>query len=532
MRLSPRDRSPAPLGSRLLGGRDESSRLRRARVQILLTVFLLGANAVGAALIPALLLLVPGPNLLQPPYLVPLAIAGPTYTVVAFVIGAGWGTIRTLNSLRWSFTGREPTPKEQRAALVMPWRLTRLNLTMWTGGLIVLGTVTALVDVDGLVKVTSVVALSGLVVAAFGFLFSEFALRPAAARALASGRPARVRLTGVAGRTIMAWALGSGVPVVGLIMIAITSMIREDVTVMDMAVAILGLGGIILIIGPALMLMTSAAITAPIRSVRAGMDRVQAGRLDVELSVFDGSELGRLQSGFNRMAEGLLERERIRDLFGRQVGAEVAEAALRDNPELGGQERRIAAYFIDLIGSTELAASRPPTEVVDLLNRFFAIVVDEVLHHGGIVNKFEGDAVLAVFGAPAPNPDPAGSALAAAVRIRERLAAEMPECEAAGGISFGTAVAGNVGADRRYEYTVIGDPVNEAARLAELAKTDPARLLASEATVRAADPKIAREWEVGEQVVLRGRPTPTPLARPCAEKASDEADREASSGAR
>ncbi len=129
----------------------------------------------------------------------------------------------------------------------------------------------------------------------------------------------------------------------------------------------------------------------------------------------------------------------------------------------------------------------PPTAVVALLNRFFDVIVDEVDAHGGFVNKFEGDAALAIFGAPTTLDDHAGSALAAARKIQQRLRAEVPEVSAGIGVAAGVAVAGNVGARERFEYTVIGDPVNEAARLSEVAKTVPGNVAASGRAVAAAD---------------------------------------------
>ena len=170
--------------------------------------------------------------------------------------------------------------------------------------------------------------------------------------------------------------------------------------------------------------------------------------------------------------------------------------------------------FVDLVGSTTLAATRPPTEVVDLLNRFFAVVVEVVHRHGGIVNKFEGDAALAVFGAPTVVDDPAGAALAAAREMAGSLRGAVPEVEAGIGVSYGTAVAGNVGAEQRYEYTVIGDPVNEAARLTELAKAISGHVVASEVAVAAASPTEAGHWTLGDTTVLRGRTAPTRLATP------------------
>ena len=170
--------------------------------------------------------------------------------------------------------------------------------------------------------------------------------------------------------------------------------------------------------------------------------------------------------------------------------------------------------FIDLVGSTELAHQRPPTEVVELLNDFFGVVVDVVDGEGGSVNKFVGDAALCVFGAPLPHDDPAGGALRAARLLRERLADEVPQCDVGIGVSAGTAVAGNIGAQQRFEYTVIGDPVNEASRLTELAKQHEGRVLASEAVLSRAADDEARHWTLGAIETLRGRATPTRLAAP------------------
>ena len=130
------------------------------------------------------------------------------------------------------------------------------------------------------------------------------------------------------------------------------------------------------------------------------------------------------------------------------------------------------------------------------------------------MNKFEGDAALCVFGAPVARDRPAADALPAALELASRLHGEVPGLQAAIGVAAGPAVAGNVGAEHRLEYTVIGDAVNEAARLCELAKHQPGRLLTSEAALRAATDAERREWRLGDEVVLRGRATPTRLAAP------------------
>lgn len=204
----------------------------------------------------------------------------------------------------------------------------------------------------------------------------------------------------------------------------------------------------------------------------------------------------------------------MRDLFGRQVGSDVAKAAMERGTDMGGETAEVAVLFTDIVGSTSLASEHPPHEVVEMLNAFFAIVVDVVERHGGGINKFEGDAALAVFGAPIPQDEFADHALAAARDLAERLGDEVSVLTAGIGVSAGTALAGNGGAEQRFEYTVIGDPVNEAARLTELAKQEECRALASATIVEMAGEDEAACWELGDTAELRGRSDPTRLARP------------------
>ena len=176
--------------------------------------------------------------------------------------------------------------------------------------------------------------------------------------------------------------------------------------------------------------------------------------------------------------------------------------------------RDVAVLFVDITGSTQLAASRPAIEVVNLLNEFFAVVVEVVAAHRGFVNKFEGDAALAVFGAPIPLDAAAEHALTAARSLADRLRAEVPECPFGIGVAAGPVVAGNIGTESRFEYTVIGDPVNEAARLTELAKSTAGSVLASASLVDGASVDEAQHWRCGDDVMLRGRSTATRMATP------------------
>jgi adenylate cyclase len=304
------------------------------------------------------------------------------------------------------------------------------------------------------------------------------------------------------------------VPVVGIALVAFFQLSMRNLTETQFAVCVMIVAIAALIFGFVLMWIVSWLTATPVRVVRAALERAERGDLRGNLVVFDGTELGELQRGFNAMVDGLRERERVRDLFGRHVGKEVALAAERERPKLGGEERHVAVVFIDLVGSTQLVTSQPPAEVVQFLNRFFAIVVEEVDRYRGLVNKFEGDASLAIFGAPNHLECPENEALAAARTIADRLADEMPDCQAGIGVAAGQVVAGNVGAKERFEYTVIGEPVNEAARLCELAKSHPGRLLATADAVQGASEEESARWSLGETVTLRGHEEPTQLASP------------------
>lgn len=502
------------MGSWLLGRPDETPRRRRVRVQVLLTAPVVVTNVIGA-LVAVLLVTVaiPGPSVLTMDYVLVNFVAVPVYVAFALVVGITWGTRRLVRDLRWASDGRTPTASDQLAAFQGPRRLTTVQALLWGLALVVLTFLYGLVDVESIPKVAFTIALTGVTICAFSYLLSEFALRPVAARALDMGGPRPKHTLGITSRTLLIWVLGTGVPIVGLMLIAVFSFIRPA-SPTALAVSILAIGGVALVFGPLLAFISVRATASPIRSVRIGMARVAEGDLDASVVVYDGTELGALQMGFNRMAEGLREREKIRDLFGRHVGHDVAANALVHNPELGGEERDVAVLFVDIIGSTTIAATREPAEVVAILNRFFGVIVEEVDRRGGFVNKFEGDAALAIFGAPTELADPAGRALAAARAIRNRLTAEVSECDAGLGVAAGSAVAGNIGAHERFEYTVIGDPVNEAARLSEVAKSVTGHLVASGRALEAADDTEAANWTHIDDIVLRGRIEPTSITVP------------------
>ena len=368
---------------------------------------------------------------------------------------------------------------------------------------------------------TSIV-MGGLVTCAICYLLGERAVRPITARTLEHGVPLRPVAPGVIARTLLAWGTATAIPILAITEIAYGMINGDTPRTTATAWSLIFLGVVGLAAGVLAILVAAKSIAEPVRSVRRALAAVEEGRTDVEVEVNDASEVGLLQAGFNRMAAGLRERERLQDLFGRHVGEDVARQALAAGVELGGELREAAVLFVDVVASTALAETSEPEQVVEQLNKFFTVVLDVVRSHGGWVNKFEGDATLCVFGVPSPLKDPAGCALAAAQELCKRLESESP-LRAGIGVSAGEVVAGNIGAAERYEYTVIGDPVNEAARLTEVAKQYRPRLLASGRALGRASQEEVERWQLDGELTLSGRSQPTVLARP-AESAEPRVD--------
>ncbi|HTY34618.1 adenylate/guanylate cyclase domain-containing protein [Mycobacterium sp.] len=505
----------AAYGSLLLGRVTESQRRRRIRIQVILTVLVLGVNLIGIGVAVLLVTVaIPEPSVFDDaPAWLTFAVV-PAYIAVALAVGTFWITRRTVLALRWAIEERKPSRDDERNTFLVPWHIAAFDLILWGLGAVVSTILYGLVNTVFIPRFLVCVSFCGVLVATGSYLLAEFALRPVAAQALEAGSPPRRLTAGIMGRTMMVWFLGSGVPVIGIGLLAMFQILMRNLTETQFAVGVLIVSFATLIFGCLLMWILAWLTATPVRVVRAALRRVEQGNLRGDLVVFDGTELGELQRGFNAMVDGLRERERVRDLFGRHVGREVALAAERERPKLGGEERHVAVVFIDIVGSTELVTTQPPTQVVEVLNRFFAIVVEEVDRHCGLVNKFEGDASLAIFGAPNHLDSPEDQALAAARCIAERLAGEMCELDAGIGVAAGQVVAGNVGAKERFEYTVIGEPVNEAARLCELAKSRPGKLLATADTLRGASEEESARWTLGDTVTLRGHERPTRLASP------------------
>jgi adenylate cyclase len=421
----------------------------------------------------------------------------------------------------WLAAGGPPGGGELAATLAIPKRCAVHSALEWgaaTVGFVVLNLF--LTTPEAAFGIGFTMASGGVTTAALFYLLAEKAVRPLTIRALAAEPVDEPVAPGVRARLIAAWGLATGVPLLSIIFAGVVGATKSDANPVLVGEAAIILAAIAIAAGLIAVLFAANSIARPVAAVRRGLEKVEEGDFDARVRVDDASEVGLLEAGFNRMAAGLEERELLRDLFGRHVGRDVAQAALGSGAKLGGEEREVTALFVDIAGSTVLATRLPPQEVVALLNRFFAIVVEVVERYGGLVNKFEGDAALSIFGAPVERPSAAADAMRAARELAARLRGDVPELDFGIGISSGVAVAGNIGAEERFEYTVIGDPVNEASRLCDLAKGRPERVVASDRSLDACGAEEAASWRLGEAVVLRGRDAETRLAVPGSEVAA------------
>ena len=417
-----------------------------------------------------------------------------------------------LPAARWLEEDRPPTPTERDAFLRMPGALTLHVFGAWIGGAVLFGVLNATVFPNPAqrdIQIVITILLGGLTSCGMFFLLVERSMRTAFARALSGMAPDTRSAIGIRLRLLLSWALGSGVVLVGIATLPLTQTgpTHRNITGPVVFLAIVGVAA-----GAILVLLAAGSLADPIDDVSGAVRRVQDGDLSVRVAVNDAGEVGLLQSGFNAMVAGLEERLRLQDLFGRHVGLEVARHAMEQGAGLGGELRDVSALFVDVIGSTSLTERLSPNDVVKMFNKLFQAVVESVTAEGGWVNKFEGDAALCVFGAPGAQPDHAARALRAACSLRTRLdeLERQDGVDAAIGVSSGMAVAGNIGAEDRYEYTVIGDPINEAARLTDLAKSRSERMLASGSTVAAAG-EAGAGWDAAGVATLRGRSHPTEL---------------------
>jgi adenylate cyclase len=442
-------------------------RFRPGLTRAVISLVVVSTNVIGAVVVVALtLLVIPFPEGRDIPP-VNYIVAAAVYVAVAVPIGVFLGN-RGLRQVSAWLKSQDPATRQIRKRILrLPLRIFWVQLALWLGAAAAFGGYTATLQVERGLWVGVTVALTGATTASLAYLLVERLARPLATRAMvgAEGKPVG-RGRGVARRSVLAWAMGSGIPIAGLLMLGIRSLAPSDVTLHGLALATVVLTGTALLVGWRSVGLAARATADPIKGVARAMARVHKGEYSTRVPVYDGTEIGRLQVGFNEMVAGLEEREQIRAAFGRYVDPDIAEHILSEGTSLAGEEIELSMLFLDIRNFTGFAEQTPAPKVVGTINRLFERAVPAIRDNGGHVDKFVGDGLLAVFGAPRRLENHAAAAVSAALDIADAVEDEFAGSLSVGiGVNTGTVVAGNVGGAGRFEFSVIGDPVNVAARI-------------------------------------------------------------------
>nr|WP_240962946.1 adenylate/guanylate cyclase domain-containing protein [Antrihabitans stalactiti] len=262
-----------------------------------------------------------------------------------------------------------------------------------------------------------------------------------------------------------------------------------------------------------LVIPLARSITRPLDQLRAAATKVGHGDLTANVPLVSADEIGSLALSFNAMVAGLRERDHIRDTFGAYVDPAVAEHILaRGESITDGEDVEITALFLDVRGFTSYSETHTAREVVTMLNQLFELVVPVIARHGGHVDKFIGDGLLAVFGTPQPLTDHASRALAAACEIAVVVGDREPRIGI--GLNSGTVVAGTLGGAGRYDFSVIGDVVNVAARVESATRRTGDTILVSEHTRTLLSAAEASTLIARPAVTLKWRAVPVALYTP------------------
>jgi adenylate cyclase len=479
------------------------------RVKLRMQVGLSAANVIGALVVTVLLtFLVPLPakythdTTIVWANVALLVVGG----IVATAVATSLGPRRAREVREWFVSGQPASRRERELALRQPLVQMRIAAAIWAVGTVLFTALNACASVAVAAQSAITIPIGGLASSALTYLLTERFGRPITAAVLVSGAPEQPVGPGVRTRLLVAWGLAAAFPLFGCVLLAVSVLVVGHWSATRTAVSLLALSAVGLALGWRAMSIAGRSLVDPIEAVRAGQRRVQTGDLETAIPVYDGSELGLLQAGFNQMTAGLRDRERIREAFGTYLDHEVAARILEEGPSLSGEEVEVTVMFIDIRDFTGFAERSSARQVVATINRLFDRIVPVIHDHGGHVDKFVGDGLLAVFGAPRPQAEHADQALAAAIQSSDDVEQEFGDELLIGvGLSSGAVIAGNVGGGGRLEFSVIGDTVNVAARVEAATRTTGDSVLISESTRDLLSEAAAGRLERRPAVPLKGK---------------------------
>lgn len=294
------------------------------------------------------------------------------------------------------------------------------------------------------------------------------------------------------------------------------------IPVMRLLWALAGLTAVGLAVSIGVGTMIARSVTRPVRVLAENAGRVAQGDYGQEAAITQKDEIGELATSFNHMVRGLAEKEKIRDLLGKVVSPAIAQRLLSKKIELGGEDVEVTVLFSDVRNFTAMCEDRAPAEILALINSYLTRISAVIEENNGVVDKYIGDAVMALFGAPLAHDDDPLHAVRTAIGMRRALAEfnlelagkDLPPLDIGVGINTATVVAGNIGSPSRLNYTVIGDGVNLASRLEGLTKRYDVPIIVSETTKNAIPGFVFRELD---RVMVKGKTRPVTIYEPLGE---------------
>ena len=268
-----------------------------------------------------------------------------------------------------------------------------------------------------------------------------------------------------------------------------------------LTVAILGL-----LVGFGISFVLAHGLTVPIRRLASATKEILDGKFEIRLPVTSGDEVGQLTESFNEMAEGLALKERYHNVLNQVADKQVAAELMSGRVMLGGETREVSVLFCDIRGFTALTGNMPPSEVIAMLNEHMTALTRVVHEHHGVVDKFVGDLIMAIFGAPRSYGADAAFACHCALQMiserRKLNEISRYKIEMGIGLATGPVVAGCMGSNDRLNYTVLGERVNLASRLCSKAgrmeivmDTTTRRLLGTASMVEPVEPLTLKGYE-------------------------------------
>lgn len=267
-----------------------------------------------------------------------------------------------------------------------------------------------------------------------------------------------------------------------------------------------------------LVFVFSMTLTSPLETLTNLIHLVSKGNFDVNASgqvkTFFKDEVKELATAFDSMTEGLKERDKVKNLFNKFHGSSVTEDLMKKDVSIGGQSKDVIVFFSDIRGFTAFSEKRKPEEVVGMLNEYFAVMVKIINANGGIVDKFIGDAIMAVWGVPKANKKDAHNAVKACLEMRraladlneKRMGRKEPPIQIGMGLHAGSAISGTIGSDERMEYTIIGNTVNTGSRIESSTKAFGSDLLVSDTVLEKIGDAYLTEYAGSAEVKGRSEP--------------------------